>query len=297
MTRGKPAGRRQAAELEDPMDGGGLKRFFNGFAFPFRGVGLLTSDHRNWGLALIPMLLTLVLLVAAVWIAVDNTPWVLSMLWEKPATTGGLQMLLLGFWYLTGVFLGLFLVTTGFVAVYALVALVATPFNDMLSERIEVSLLGSVNESFSIKVFLRDTGVSIAHSLLDMLLWIALILPLLVLNFLPLVGTLLFSVLSGLATVFFLAKDMLDGPMTRRRFSYAEKVAVVRSDLPLMGGFGAATAVLLWVPVVNLFLVPVAVAGGTALFCHLEANGRIVFSDRRSGEREAPAPSRVSSQP
>jgi uncharacterized protein involved in cysteine biosynthesis len=40
-------------------------------------------------------------------------------------------------------------------------------------------------------------------------------------------------------------------------------------------GFGATVAALLFVPFLNLFLMPAAVAGGTKLFLDLEASNEV----------------------
>ena len=273
--------RNPVPRLADPMAGGPLARFARGFSFVPRGMGLLLANRRYWGLAAVPVLLTLVLLTLATWGAVKLSPLVLSTLWALPDSSSPLYYLAAVAWYGAAFLLGVLVFAVGAVAAYAGVGLLATPFNDLLSERVEAALLEAVDEPFRLRVFLADTATSLGHSLLDLLAWALSMLVMSLLNTLPVVGTPLFTAAGWASTALFLAKDMLDGPMTRRRFTYREKLGVLGLDLFLCAGFGAAVSLLLLVPVLNLFLVPVAVAGGTAMYCHMEANGRIPFPDRR----------------
>jgi CysZ protein len=77
-------------------------------------------------------------------------------------------------------------------------------------------------------------------------------------------------------TALFLSREMMDGPMSRRRYRFRRKLRIVRSQLPLMLGFGMACAGLLWVPLLNFVFMPVSIVGGTLLFLTIESNGFIV---------------------
>ena len=67
-------------------------------------------------------------------------------------------------------------------------------------------------------------------------------------------------------TVFYLALTYLDLPMERRRWAMREKLGWMRKRLRTTLGFGAASQLLLLVPVVQLLLIPASVAGATLLF-------------------------------
>lgn len=51
-------------------------------------------------------------------------------------------------------------------------------------------------------------------------------------------------------------------------------MSALRGRLALALGFGAALTLLLWVPVLNFFLMPLAVVAGTLLFCGLRGNAK-----------------------
>ena len=112
---------------------------------------------------------------------------------------------------------------------------------------------------------------SIAHSLLSAVMWIFAMVALLLLELIPLIGTLLELGASVFFTSLFLAREMLDGPTARRGWSYREKIDFVREHQAVMFGFGLGAAALFLIPLVNFVTIPICVVGGTLLFLELEA--------------------------
>jgi CysZ protein len=51
-------------------------------------------------------------------------------------------------------------------------------------------------------------------------------------------------------------------------------VTALRARLALALGFGGCLSLILWVPLLNFFLMPLAVVAGTLLFRGLRGNGR-----------------------
>jgi CysZ protein len=94
-------------------------------------------------------------------------------------------------------------------------------------------------------------------------------------NLLPGVGHVAWIVASGLWTMAWLAVEYLDSPMTRHRYTFADVRRVVWKRFTLSLGFGAALYILLWIPILNFFLIPLAVVGGTLLFRGLEEAGAL----------------------
>ena len=48
---------------------------------------------------------------------------------------------------------------------------------------------------------------------------------------------------------------------------------VLRTRRALCLGFGAAVYLLMWIPILNLFFIPLAVVAGTLLFCGVRHSG------------------------
>jgi CysZ protein len=121
--------------------------------------------------------------------------------------------------------------------------------------------------------------VSVAHTLSRLALMAAGLAILLPLHLVPGIGSALWLVLSTLWSAFWLAAEQLSNPMARHLRPFGEVVATLANRPGLAMGFGGVLSVILWVPVVNFFLMPVAVVAGTLMYCGLEAG-----HDRTSAE-------------
>jgi CysZ protein len=83
--------------------------------------------------------------------------------------------------------------------------------------------------------------------------------------FVPGIGQAL-SLVAFALTAIYLGVDYIDWPAARRDWSVSDRVAFARRQLPAVAGFGTGVWVLLFIPLINLFFMPAAVAGGTMLF-------------------------------
>src|SRR5207237_835121 len=95
-----------------------------------------------------------------------------------------------------------------------------------------------------------------------MLLGYVVLLPL---NLVPAVGSAAYAVLSSLWVAWCLSGEYLSGPLGRHLMTFGQVQRVMRARPLACVGFGGALYVLLWLPVLNFFLVPIAVVGATLL--------------------------------
>lgn len=248
--------------------GSAVQRFLRGARYPFLGLRYLSGRRDLWGWVAIPGAINLVLFVMGVIGALLAAPQVLGLIWTRPA-----EGLALGLWILTAWLLRLALAAVVGMGVYLVAGLLSAPFNEVISERVEQAELGDAGEPWGARVFLRDTAVSMLHSLGSLVAYAGIMLPLLLVNLVPALGSALYLVLSWGVTAFFLAREMLDGVTSRRRMSLLAKLRLVRQHLALMLGFGVAMNVLLWIPLVNFLCLPIGVVGGTLLYVELERAG------------------------
>ncbi len=63
--------------------------------------------------------------------------------------------------------------------------------------------------------------------------------------------------------------------MARHLYRFGDVTRAVRARLGLGMGLGAAIYLLLWVPVLNLFFVPLAIVSGTLLYRGLRSAGAL----------------------
>jgi CysZ protein len=178
---------------------------------------------------------------------------------------------------------GILITLLGLVLVLVLSSVVAAPFNDALSEAVELILTGEPAPAFSFSRMLADIVRTLRLELLKVLVYLAVVGPMFVASFvIPGLGQVISLV--GLAlTAAYLGIDYVDWPAARRNWSVRDRVAFARRQLPAVVGFGTGVWVLLFIPLVNLFFMPAAVAGGTMLFVALQDAGTGAGTGKLSG--------------
>lgn len=239
--------------------------FFAGLALPFTAARLILRSRRLLLLSALASAVTLaalVGLVAALW---RYTRPLLAWTWPMPEPWYG-QALWYGVLALT--FVVLFVVGANTLPVLAL-----APLQDPLSEATE-ELCGDFRPApFSLRTTLRQTLVSLGHTLARIGLLLLGHLGLVALNLVPGAGNAAWTVAATLWTMGWLAAEYLDAPMARHLYPFRLVHRMVWERLPLCLGFGAAIYILLWIPLLNACFIPVAVVSGTLLFRGLRSCG------------------------
>lgn len=237
-----------------------------GLSLPLRAFGLIVRTPRLLLLSLACAAVTSLTLVA-----VGVGAWRLGH-WGA----GALLTADSGWQHAAAVGLGVvFFLVLFIVGALTVPNLLLAPLQDPLSEATEARCGGFTPPPFSAGALLRGTLESLAHTLLRVLFMAAGFVVLFPLNLVPVAGNVLWVVLSSTWSMFWLAAEHLSNPMARHLRPFSEVVRTLRRRLPLALGFGAALWVLLWVPVVNFFLMPVAVVAGTLLFRGLRQAGAL----------------------
>lgn len=263
----------------DPGRRNVIVEFFRGVGYAFSGVGLVISRPALWPNVLLPILVTGFLFALGIaGFVYFISDWVPQTDASVPQDTP-LAFLWTFFHNLLtyGIYVGL-AVLYG-VVVYFISTIIATPFNDGISSRVEELRLGPYREESSWGTFFGDLVQSYSHSVLNLLVWLVSVGLAFVLNLIPGFGTIAAAVLTAMFTALFIARESMDGAQSRRRLSFAHKMRIARHHWAMMLGFGTVGALLVWIPVVNLVVVPLGIAGGTLMYCELEAAGRIPRAD------------------
>lgn len=111
-------------------------------------------------------------------------------------------------------------------------------------------------------------------------------LVLLLLNLLPIVGSTLYGILSLGLTLFFLGWEYLGYVQDRKRASYGQQKQFLLQRKPLIAGFSCGILLLLTIPFLQLLCIPLAVIGGTILWCEETAGYPLSVGGR--GKEPAP---------
>lgn len=249
--------------------------FLRGLGYPLRGARFVYLQHpglvRYW---IFPILITAAALAAVSYGAFHYYDDLSAALWSLlPASwgeaTGWVAKLLAAVRGFMSVLVAMALLLLGLVTVLILSSVVAAPFNDSLSEAVECIVTGQQAPAFSLRRLLADVGRSIRVELFKVVLYLAVVGPLFVGSFfLPVLGQLM-SVVGFLFTVLYFGIDYVDWPAARRSWSVSDRLGLVQRQFAAILGFGSGVWVLLFVPLLNLFFMPAAVAGGTLLFLDL----------------------------
>ena len=150
-------------------------------------------------------------------------------------------------------------------------ALIAGPFNEMLSESIEEHLTGVPGPRLRLGRFVVDLVVGIAHTLRRVLVYLVVMGALLVLGVVvPVVGTIVTTVGGAIATARFASYDAYDAIWARRRWRYRAKIEYLRINRWRTLGLGAVVAALLLVPGLNLIGLSIGAAAATLRVVELE---------------------------
>jgi CysZ protein len=205
----------------------------------------------------IPLLVNLLVFSAAIYIGVQQFEALMAVMVSRlPSWLDWLD------WLLWPLFI-LFLLAVVFQAFGLLANLIAAPFNGLLAEKVELMLTGRpIEQDGDYARLLAELGPTLLDELRKLgyvLLWA---IPFLVLLFVPLIG----PVLWFLYTAWMLAVEYSDYPMGNHGLRFGEIRRRLRERRALSLSFGAATAGLAMIPVVNFLLMPIAVAGATAMW-------------------------------
>ncbi|HEU4615092.1 MAG TPA: EI24 domain-containing protein, partial [Kofleriaceae bacterium] len=129
---------------------------------------------------------------------------------------------------------------------------------------IEEHETGVPGPRFSIVRFLGDLAIGIAHAARRVSIYVLVMGALLVVGIaVPVIGTIVASVLGAIATARFASYDAFDAIWARRHYRYRAKTEYLRANRWRTLGMGAVVAVMLVVPGLNLIGLAVGATAAT----------------------------------
>jgi CysZ protein len=243
-----------------------------GFRYFRSGVSTIALNPARWPYVFMPGLITLTVLMVAVGGSVGLFEWLVGSWFEpSPGASGWWSALL----WVSRWGLRVLLISVCAVGAYLVAGLIGVPFNDRLSNEIEAEVLGPNDEDVAWAVWFGDLLVSLRHTALGLALWFSCVSVLFLFNLVPGIGSALGTVGSVLVSSLLIARETMDGCMSRRRLGFRHKLRVVWANRWLCFGLGLGAWIGMWVPLMNFVVLPMAVVGGTRLFCWLERVGAV----------------------
>jgi len=141
--------------------------------------------------------------------------------------------------------------------------IIAAPFNALMAEKIEEIMTGrDINSNLSFMALVTSSIGSQLRKLVYILLWSV---GLLLISLIPVV-----NFISPILWVVFgswlLSLEYLDYPMGNHDLTFSRQKKILAERRGLSLGFGGMVMILTSIPVVNFFVMPIAVAGATAMW-------------------------------
>ncbi|QMU96221.1 hypothetical protein FVO59_02615 [Microbacterium esteraromaticum] len=234
-----------------------VSEFFTGIRYLGRGLGYWRLRPALMALGLVPGLIALALLAAAIIPLLLNLGGLTA--WATPFADGWDPFWRDALRTALGVVVAIAVLVLASVTFTALTLLIGDPFYQRIWRAIETDLGGDVPEG--------DGGflVALGESVRLIALGALVALLALAIGFIPLVGAPLAAVTSVLLTGRLLARELTGRALNARDIPSADRSRLFAGHRARLLGFGAATQLCFMVPLGAVFIMPTAVAGATVL--------------------------------
>ncbi len=245
-----------------------LKQFVSGVMLPVAAASLLFRGRGLKRFAMLPLLVNCLLYIAvlacAIWALLHfdlvRFHWTF---WGPvgPWLAGGVNWLV----DVLGVVVGVVLLLLGaYLSFTTMGMVVASPFNDILSERVERLLCGGdAGADIPLALTIKGTLYSIWGSLVIGLTQVVCALLVLPLILVPVVGFVPLFVVNA----YFTGLGFFDVGMARNLLGMRHKRAMLRERRWQVLGMGVGMQLLFMIPLAGLLMLPLGVTAGTMLYC------------------------------
>jgi len=248
------------ARVESLYEETKFRQFTGGFTIVYRSVKFLLRHRDLWPKVAVPAAINIVLFFLTAGVLVSQTGGIVDSIWAQP------DGILVFVWYVVFAIIAILMIVVAYLSMLLIGALVASPFNDMLSQETERILKGDVADEFEggfrgqTNALIRSVVMSIVILVIQAFSSITLGL----LGLIPGVG-LVSGPIAIAVSSYLLAVEYSDFPLERRKYDFGDKFKIVWKFRELTIGFGAGAAVMLWIPLLNFLCMPIAVIGRTAV--------------------------------
>ncbi|MGD9645368.1 MAG: EI24 domain-containing protein [Pirellulales bacterium] len=260
------------ANIEPKSPPGFFAKAYLGLAAPWRGLGYLNKHPALWRYGILPVVLnilvTLLVLAGAVAAAIALAGYIHPRFANSVLGWAGEVISILA----------IVAATIGLTVVGWLVcgALLTDQFNSLLARRIELSLGTPPAELRELPV-LRQMFDALRTALMLLLINAGLLL----LNCLPVVGSMIAIPLAVLVDGYIFGRDYLDYPLSLRGRPRPQKIQFARQHWPATLGLGTMVLLANLVPILGGILLTTAVVGAVLLYRDLRPTPELPLPSRQ----------------
>lgn len=244
-----------------------LALVFQGMLLPLRAFRFLIKHPPLWLYVIIPALINIGLFVGGLWVVFSYAGVILELIWIEPAVEEGwYHWLVTGIWHVLVTLVAVLTVLASYIFMLLVGGIIASPFNDALSRRVEARILPEhQRREPASSSMIWETLRAIGSSIFILGSYCVIMVPILFLNLVPVIGQAAATFLGAGISSLFLAMEFTDAPLDRRGHGLRRKFELIEGNRAISLGFGLGSSLLLWIPFLNFLTIPIAAVGGTAL--------------------------------
>lgn len=142
----------------------------------------------------------------------------------------------------------------------------AAPFNGLLAEKIEQKLTGVEPKESSVVAIAKDIPRTLSREFKKLSYYLPKALGCLLLFFIPIVGQTVAPILWFIFSAWMMAIQYLDYPFDNHKIGFVTMRDALKQQRTKSLSFGALATLFSAIPVLNLFVMPVAICGATAMW-------------------------------
>ena len=229
-----------------------------GFGYLLQGARLLSHPGLRL-FVLLPLLVNIIMFGVGLLVLISVVGgWMGEIVAWLPQWMGGITSFL---WFLLVILFGMAV----FFSFNLLANFIAAPLNGLLAEKVQLHLTGKELGVTNLRSILASIPRSIGREISKLTYYLPRILILLILTLIPGINVIT-PWLWVLLTAWMMVIQYVDYPMDNNGISFRKMKRSLSQQRLLHLGFGGGVSLLLMVPVVNFFAMPIAVAGATALY-------------------------------
>ncbi|AVJ56334.1 sulfate transporter CysZ [Idiomarina sp. OT37-5b] len=228
----------------------------NGFAYLARGLQLIQSKGLK-RFVIIPILVNLLLFSAAIyWLTVTTQQWTTQLMEWLPGYFQWVE-------YLIYPLLVIFIIGMFYFLFTSLTNLIAAPFNGLLAEKVEQYESGQRIADDGIAGLIKDIPRTLGREFQKMAYFIPRALGFFLLSLLiPVIGQVIWFVW----VCWMMAIQYLDYPFDNHKLPFTRMRFELRAQKGKSLSFGLGITVLTMIPLINLIVMPLAIAAATSLW-------------------------------
>ena len=241
-----------------------IQSFLKGFSYLFKGFQFLLRHKNLWKGALLPIVISIIFFITSFFSLIHY----LNIF--EPKISKLIAQYLIDWAFISYILYTIVWIISFILAFFITLlfsTLITSPFNDWLSEKTEIFKSGkSVSFPFSWRGILKNTVFTVTSEYKKIIFFVSIELMLILLHFIPVIGSLLYFIISPLVVFLFLSFEYMDYSMGRQKLDLHQKWRWIFSNFSLCLGFGCAISAFLFVPLTFFIIIPSAVIGATLLY-------------------------------